>query len=549
MKKALSLILTISLILAVLAAFSGCKAGGSTVQLKNLGKYTVVYPADWEDWQKEDVDVLVNAVEKLTGTKIAAVPDTEEVKTNTIIIAGASTKTAYDDEINGFASDMDYIIAVDNGDIVLGGKSYYADMRAIYDFVNNYLGYDDLTDTQGEAEAEVSDSKKNIYKEPAFSTLAINGGKYPFRTAADVKDMADAGFNIVSLELAKIDTDLYHEYGKWCARFDIRIVQRVVYDIRTGEFTLNDEEYSKNNPMFYGHYMKYEVALGDPTIYNAVTDSYKEKYSDYGWKFVMEVRMKDYYKSADGTEEANVDSSFMQNVDVVVLATEIADDNGERYHKRMQEIQTVANDARARGADFWMNVQYTSLGTEVNPKLYNWRAYVGLAFGAKGITYSTYKRDVIIKDTYEKTSGWNQAKMTNEDLIKTAEFYNNYEYVGTFARFQEIGDSYAVFDEPFTGFENIADLEDLFGLNYTYVVGCFKKKNGDGYALVITNVSVLDKMSYDSIIGLPILVKTDAQEAHLYVGGEEDTDTRIPGYDGYVSAMIVNGRGAFLTLD
>ena len=92
-----------------------------TVQVAELADYTIVYPSNYKDWQMEEVYLLQNTIEHITGTRINAVPDSEPEAKREIILASSSRETAFSSQISSFANRMDYVVEVDNKDIVLGG--------------------------------------------------------------------------------------------------------------------------------------------------------------------------------------------------------------------------------------------------------------------------------------------------------------------------------------------------------------------------------------------------------------------------------------------
>ena len=120
------------------------------VQVSELADYTIVYPSEYTEFRMDIVSELQDVIEHLTNVRINAIPDTEPEAEKEIILASSKRTTSFDAEIDDFASRMDYIVAKDNDNIVLGGQNYYSDMRAVYDFMSNYLGYDSLEGTYSE---------------------------------------------------------------------------------------------------------------------------------------------------------------------------------------------------------------------------------------------------------------------------------------------------------------------------------------------------------------------------------------------------------------
>lgn len=110
-----------------------------TVLLKDIGSYTIVYPSNYTDYRKQDVLFLQEVIKNVTGTSLNVVSDLEKANGKEIIIASSKRKNGIEEAIEKFESGLDYVVAVRNGNIILGGNNFYADIRAIYDFINNTL--------------------------------------------------------------------------------------------------------------------------------------------------------------------------------------------------------------------------------------------------------------------------------------------------------------------------------------------------------------------------------------------------------------------------
>ena len=95
MKQIFRKTVIIFVLLSMLFVIPACGGSGSDkIAVSDLGKYTIVYPAEYQDWQMEEVVLLQNVIEHITGKKIAAVPDTEAEKSREIILASSSRQTA-----------------------------------------------------------------------------------------------------------------------------------------------------------------------------------------------------------------------------------------------------------------------------------------------------------------------------------------------------------------------------------------------------------------------------------------------------------------------
>ena len=111
MKRCLSAILAAVLLCSMTACSPSTKS--KTVSVDELSSYTIVYPQSYKDWQMTEVELLRDAIEHITGTRINAVPDSEPEVKNEIIFASSARETSYDNTVVDFESRIDYIIAVD----------------------------------------------------------------------------------------------------------------------------------------------------------------------------------------------------------------------------------------------------------------------------------------------------------------------------------------------------------------------------------------------------------------------------------------------------
>ena len=92
-----------------------------SVEISSLAEYTVVYPRDYASWQMKEIYMLRDIIKHQTGKEIDIIPDTAPEREKEIIIAGSNRSTPLDKHINALESRLDYIIAVADNDIILGG--------------------------------------------------------------------------------------------------------------------------------------------------------------------------------------------------------------------------------------------------------------------------------------------------------------------------------------------------------------------------------------------------------------------------------------------
>ena len=218
-KKVTYLILIVSCLISMAACGTPTPEATATpmpISLNELSQYTIVYPSEYTDMRMDIVDDIRDAIECITNVRINAVPDSTPETDKEIILASSSRSTSFGEEIKAFASRMDYMIAKDGNDIVLGGQNYYSDMRAVYDFTENYLGYDSVNKSCSEPSKAISGTYSNIYKKPEFTIEAACWAS-KFGEESYIKDMADAHFNML-MTSCYVSAQEMHNLTKWCAK-------------------------------------------------------------------------------------------------------------------------------------------------------------------------------------------------------------------------------------------------------------------------------------------------------------------------------------------
>ncbi len=546
-KKITSLIVFFAIIVSVSACQKQPALDMSSLKLEDYSAFAIVYPADYENYQLEDVALLQKTIEKVTGKKPYAIPDTEPERENEIVLAGTSRKTGLDETINAFQSELDYIISLDGNDIVLGGQSYYADMKAIYDFINNYLGYNDLDDTVSKATSTLSEAKTVLYSEPSYDIMTTNPGKYPFLEAKDAKTMADAGFNLVQLDVSKLDLDAFKLYSKWCARFNIRILQKGIYNIKTEEFNINDVEFTTANPLIFGHYVQYAYDLDNLEFYEELCTAYKEKYSQYGWKLVMHIN------SIPGSTGYTYDSllensDVLKNADIISIASYLSGSANEndRGERELEELVRLSDIAHKNGLELWFTVDDTvrqpSSTESTYTSYYRWRSYLGLTLGASGVEYMEFRRSNVVTDNFEPTGQYEEIAKINNELLLMGDAYSEYEFLGVFAAKEDEYDVFSTIDPSlfYTDFDAITSFTTPAN---TVLFGYFASKDGSKKAFVALDTTLLEKTSALSI------ASTFTFTGNKVTYYKDGVATLSEPASGTYRIRISNGSGVFITIE
>ena len=563
MKKIIAVLTVLFVGLSITAC--ALPSNKETVQVAELADYTIVYPSNYKDWQMEEVYLLQNTIEHITGTRINAVPDSEPEAKREIILASSSRETAFSSQISSFANRMDYVVAVDNKDIVLGGLNYYSDMRAVYDFVNNYLGYDDIEDIYSESKA-VSGTKTYMYKEPSLTLMGSNLSVSAYTSVEAVRDMAECNFNMIQIMADRYTDEEMRNFAKWCARYEIRVLVYAITDFENETITVTDLEDAVENPMIWGHYIKDEPVFDDYGKWSNITREYVEKYSKYGWKAYM----NHCYMHALDSENAEIfkeayAKSFGSLIDIFSYDVYYGHLTNRNTSKVLSELEACRQYALDNGQDFWNYIEsYRLIVNNSNTsKMFRWHSYVSLCFGATGIEYFQYGdcspnasetrkpnhyKNCLIDADGNKLDAWYDARKTNAELLKIADVYAQYDNVGAYTINRDDEDYATRLCNPYDFSDVITDFKDSIAqYEDVYLVGCFDKKDGDGHAFILVNMEPLNDYEYGKDIVLPIGLKINGETVNFYRDGELCEVNRDE--DGYYLLEAGNGSCWFVTVD
>ncbi len=220
-----------------------------TIEMSELKDYTIIYPAEYNEFRMDIVNELKSVIDTVTGGDIEIAADSSTVSGNKLILASANAEHSFKTEIENFDDAMDYIVAVDGDNIVLGGKNYYADMRAAYSFMESNLGYTSYDNKYtGETKA-INGVNISLYTKSEFR---INASTYrPVFTREDqIKQIADGNFTMLTTGTNLYNTQEIHNLMKWSAKYEIEILSQI-----STHSTINNSDIIYDCPMMYGGYI------------------------------------------------------------------------------------------------------------------------------------------------------------------------------------------------------------------------------------------------------------------------------------------------------
>lgn len=536
--------------------------------VKKLGDYTIIYPEHYETpRQMVEVELLQNVIEELSGKKPQATNDTSTSLSsdNYIIFASSDIQTEFDDTVNALQNEMDYVICVDKDkNIILGGKTYYSDMRAAYDFINNYLGYDDIDDIYSVPTKEIEGEFIYTYEAPTFIIAAHNAAHNVF-TKAVIRDAKEAHFNLMTSDYNFNNDEQYKDVATWCVRFELYFMCGVSSNYETFETKLHCEDFMLKNPMAkYAHLRDEPPEDTIPTIHK-LAENFNSKYAQYGIKcYVNHFRSGTIFSMLEETE-------YLSNVPITgfdaYLKNYTNSEMGGSIHSYLEFLQLVQRVTTKYNQEFWMYLESYNLMnkgvTVYTEKTFRYTAYLAMCFGADAVNYFCYadttyykaegdwSHGQLLEEDFTPTNAWYDAKTTNEELEKLSKVYSQYTNKAAFLVGPDDENEFTPTDDCTRYYDIIEKFLDKKGNEVSernYLVGCFDKKDGSsGNAFIIMNLESLNAQPYTTTRGQKVKLKINGENVTFYQGGEK-INVEID-EDGYYTPIISNGGCLFVTVE
>lgn len=524
-----------------------------TVLLKDIGGYSIVYPSDYTDDRRQDVEFLQEVIKDIIGANLKIISDLEPSSGKEIIIASSKRKNGVEEALEKFESRLDYVVAVRNGNIILGGNNFYANVKAIYDFINNTLGYDDVENERKGAKNDISGVNYMLYSEPKFLISAHNGGVEGLDRKKAIRDMSLANFTVAMIDNNWHTDEQILTAAKWCAVYNMWMMVGGVTP------TINDK--LADCPVVYS-----TIEVDEPGDFLKAAQTirdYKEKYSKYGWKpfmnFVPITSAADMLIEWEGVLD-----------DVHMISFDVYPEQSLEYHwtDTLACYERYNYIARKTGKDLWTYIESEDITfrQQNTSKMFRWQGSIALSFGTKNILYFQYG------DYYRNAIGWGDfnvhpnAGLINEDLSRNPAWYDAQIFNGEVLKMADLYDKYASkgaitlnappyvsmlnFSSPYEGAKDIVSdyiCEDAKNID-AYLLGFFDKRDNDkAHAFTIVNISDLNEEPYGSEKPKYVKFKINGEKVTFYRNGEIENVEKTS--DGYYRVNMANGFCWFVTVD
>lgn len=514
-----------------------------TINGVDIQEFSIVIPKNFTASQKKDVEWMAETICSAYGATLPLLIAGEEQQGSHCIYIG----TAGGDRFSGFG-EVDYIKKTENGNLYLGGNTYWADIKAIYSFVRSDIGCSlDGTYTKKQVSLDQLDLIDRYKKPEIVYAATCNMGDLFDGSERMIAEAVDAGFSRITVNYQSISSGIgVSELLKYATVYGVQVlffqegVTGAVYDYSTlppGFITCLD------CPMTVGHYIWDEPGANTFGKVAQAVSNYKKA----GGKQAFTNLLPMYASSAQlntSTYREYV-SRFVNEVNPEELWVDIYPFYySSTYEGYMENVSIVSKAARENGLDFGIYIQSAPYNMHRSPTYadLSCQLYTSLCFGAKNIEYFIYTTmpqpiedfgTALIGKDYSKTALYYYAQILNEQTSFFADTYGKYHNLGAFS--VNCSGTWADFTDQYHDFTAISDLRT----SDHCVIGCFEGEN-NAKAFSIVNVNSLE--TTNPVVLSSFSIQTNAS-VRLYQNGQESI--LRPDADGFVTISLRVGDGAF----
>ncbi len=215
------------------------------------------------------------------------------------------------------------------------------------------------------------------------------------------------------------------------------------------------------------------------------------------------------------------------------------------YQDYVESVNQVASSARRYGKEFWCCLQAHSFNpSKRTPSLndYSWQCYTLLSFGCKNLIWWYYEGNtqtpsLIDMNTMEPTQAYYDTQTMIAEIKAISDTYIQYKNLGAFTLNCTAATPYLKMSNEYKDFAVISEIT----CDQPLLVGCFDKKEGEGYAFTVVNMSeLLQKKS--------ATVKFKLNGDYTVTSYQGGNVTVLTPANGYYTVNLDWGMGAFFTI-
>lgn len=215
------------------------------------------------------------------------------------------------------------------------------------------------------------------------------------------------------------------------------------------------------------------------------------------------------------------------------------------YKDYVESINQVASSARDHGKDFWCCIQafgWNASKRTPNVNEYAWQCYTLLSFGCKGLIWWYYEGNanpsLINVATGETTQAYEDSKVVIAELNAISDTFVQYKNLGAFNVNYSASVPYLRMSNPYTSFDIISEVKT----DDPMLVGCFEKKDGNGYAFTLVNMT---ELADEKTATVQVKLSRDAKVTSYQNG----TPAVLTPENGYYTFTLDWGMGTFVTIE
>ena len=511
-----------------------------------LGQWTLVYSENYAYKDILDIRAFAKLLSQLSGQTVSAA-DKQPETGHSVLLGRSSPLTPRTD-------DLSYIVRWDGENLHIGGNSFWADCRALYnELIYGALGADYALNPPENPPEDVTLADRDV-SDPshsrAYSISAWCTSGDAFDTEELVRQAAEAGFSKVNISGAS-DVKLCRDLMKWCAIYDLEILWSGA-GVSASNMTRQsweEQKYILTAPHVWGIYLCDEPSSSQ---FESLAESV-EKFGEYTDKVAF-INLFPTYASAkqlgNPTYQAHVDE-FFRTVPVTWASVDhyplnSSGLNGD-YMTNLEIVAAACQKYRVPFSVYLQSVSFVSWKRTPSERDLEWQLWCIRSFGAAEAIYFTYMtpystaedfKDALIDHNRERTDRWYAAQRVNGEFAALDGAFARYPtWLGAFTLGADQTSSSRLDYMRFDGQYDFSAVIPEISSENLLLFGCFTNAEGK-YAFSVVNCEELLKASRTA----SARIKTNAPVTLWQNGASSRLE---PDADGYVSVELACGEGVF----